>query len=74
MSSTKLKKKKKNCKDCYILMGISACSVGPPLGGLAVQEHSLCCTPPQKTQNIWHHMAPVFKTESFQHNDAHNYK
>jgi len=45
-----------------------------PLGGLDVQEHSICCTLPQKTQNIWHHMDPVYKTESFQHNDAHNYR
>jgi hypothetical protein len=46
-------------------MGISTCIVGPPLGGLDVQEHSLCCTPPQKTQNIWHHMAPGLKFKVF---------
>lgn len=46
-------------------MGISTCSVGPPLGGLDVQVHSLCCTPPQKTQNIWHHMAPGLKFKVF---------
>jgi hypothetical protein len=46
-------------------VGISTYSTGPPLGGLDVQERSLCCTPPQKTQNIWHHMAPVLKLKVF---------